>query len=138
MEKAEKSEYLPAQQSKKPKEATKQKSEKSKEKPTKEKSKPKSATGTSLTDKKSSNELSEEVKTEIPTKATSVKNEEKLSNQETLSEQAMDFKTDDSKKTETDGDKERKIRNKDRPAIQIYRPGAKRLSAQKEKVYLLS
>lgn len=29
-------------------------------------------------------------------------------------------------------DKERKIRNKDRPAIQIYRPGSKRLTAQKQ------
>jgi len=29
-------------------------------------------------------------------------------------------------------DKERKIRNKDRPAIQIYRPGSKRLTTQKQ------
>lgn len=36
------------------------------------------------------------------------------------------------RRSEKDGDKERKIRNKDRPAIQIYRPGAKRLSAQKQ------
>lgn len=28
-------------------------------------------------------------------------------------------------------DKEKKIRNKDRPAIQIYRPGAKRMNTQK-------
>lgn len=33
---------------------------------------------------------------------------------------------------ETEKDKERKIRNKDRPAIQIYRPGSKRLTAQKQ------
>jgi len=32
---------------------------------------------------------------------------------------------------ETDRDKERRIRNKDRPAIQIYRPGSKRLTSQK-------
>lgn len=38
-------------------------------------------------------------------------------------------------------DKERKIRNKDRPAIQIYRPGSKRLTTQKQVVsifYFLS
>ncbi len=36
------------------------------------------------------------------------------------------------KRTENDSaEKERKIRNKDRPAIQIYRPGAKRMTGQK-------
>lgn len=36
------------------------------------------------------------------------------------------------KRNENDSaEKERKIRNKDRPAIQIYRPGAKRMTGQK-------
>lgn len=44
-----------------------------------------------------------------------------------------DDRTDGSgrKRTERETDRERKIRNKDRPAIQIYRPGAKRVITSK-------
>ena len=73
-------------------------------------------------------------------KAGPAKNEDKLPSHETNRELSADVNTDDakhdSKKSETDGEKERKIRNKDRPAIQIYRPGAKRLSTAKVKVHL--
>jgi len=40
------------------------------------------------------------------------------------------------KRTEKESDRERKIRNKDRPAIQIYRPGAKRVITSKLSVSL--
>ena len=44
-------------------------------------------------------------------------------------------KTDGEKKEttrESEADKERKLRNKDRPAMQIYRPGAKRIVGGKQ------
>lgn len=116
---------------KKVKEGSRQKGEKSKEKVYKERPvKPK-------IEKKKINDSSEldqiephqETEHTNPPKKSVLKRDESKSNEENAAPSKSEDKPITKNRTDHDSstDKEKKIRNKDRPAIQIYRPGAKRI-----------
>lgn len=139
LEKAEASaKKLPKEGSRPKLDKSKEKSDKPKDRTVREKSKPKvekktvaeSSADSNKPDSRQETQHSQQLKKTIP-------KDEITSNSEIPGSGATSPKPDEEKgstrkKNDNDStDKERKIRNKDRPAIQIYRPGAKRVTVPK-------
>lgn len=109
--------------------------DRSKEKPAKEKPKPKPER---MPVNESGDSSKPDVKQETPQsnqpkKAISVKEEIASPSENTTGASPKpEEEKNTRRRTENEtADKDKKIRNKDRPAIQIYRPGAKRMAAPK-------